>query len=231
MKTNEIIYATWEWDKVTQHHIKHTTKLCSNCGEEEHMTTVLSVYLPTLSNEPYKTFTFGSHSHYGIYTQCNGLWTRSDDLCTRNDGHQILVYLLHIMTNIVEAMFELMTLGQISTETRRPRRSRVSLCRRLSIISSDILSVIHSIYSWPSLFIMASLDLDKVNCEDFQIILHQYFLYSSKVCGSEYCPSYSPFGDMRIVCAAAAWIDLVLSHSIYHRSQCLLILSNDLELI
>jgi len=32
---------------------------------------------------------------------------------------------------------------------------------------------------------MTSLDLDKVNCKDFQIVLHQYSLYPSKVCGSE----------------------------------------------
>jgi len=45
MKTNEIIPATWEWDKVTQHKIKHTTELHSNCGEEEHITSVLFVSL------------------------------------------------------------------------------------------------------------------------------------------------------------------------------------------
>jgi len=78
---------------------------------------------------------------------------------------------------------------------------------------------------------MASLNLDKVNCENFQIILHQYFLYSSKVCGSECCLSYSPIVGMRISDAAAGWVDLALSHSVYYRSQCLLILSNDLELI
>jgi len=63
------------------------------------------------------------------------------------------------------------------------------------------------------------------HCKDFQNVPHQYSLYSSKACGSECCLSYSPIGDTRISDAAARWVDLALSHSIYHCSQCLLSLS------
>jgi len=135
MKTNEIIYVTWEWDKVTQHYIKHTTKLCSNCGEEEHMITVLSVYLPTLFNEPYKTYAFGSHSY--AHPTLNAMVSEQGmTICVQET---MVIKLLFIYYTSWRTLWkqclvnELMTLGQISTETGRPRRLSVSLCLRLSI--------------------------------------------------------------------------------------------------
>jgi len=82
------------------------------------------------------------------------------------------------------------------------------------------------------LFILTSPDLDKVNCTDFQIIfLFVFFLNSSKGLWRRTPFRNSPFGDTRISAAAAGWVDLVLSHSIYHCSYHWLSFSNDPELI
>jgi len=52
------------------------------------MTSGLSIYLPTLSNELYKTLRCG---HF-----CNYINPHYNGLCRRNNGHQIPIYLLHL---------------------------------------------------------------------------------------------------------------------------------------
>jgi len=51
---------------------------------------------------------------------------KNGGLCKKNNGHQTLAYLLLIMTNILETMFQhvattLMPVGEITTEHRRSR--------------------------------------------------------------------------------------------------------------
>jgi len=80
---------------------------------------------PTPFNESSKTYIKGSQS-YAHPHSVQHFWTRNGGLCRKNNGHQTLAYLLHIMTNIVEAMFQhvvttLMPLGEIATEYRRSR--------------------------------------------------------------------------------------------------------------
>ena len=68
-------------------------------------------------------------------------------------------------------------------------------------ISSDVSPAIYSIYAWPSLFILASLNLDKVNYEDFQIILFSFSLNSSKGLWRRTPLPYSPIEDTQISAA------------------------------
>jgi len=83
------------------------------------------------------------------HIQCNISEQGMAACVKKNNGHQTLAYLLHIMTNIVEAMFEhvvtiLMPLGEIATEHRRSRYLPIPLSGSV-YISGDILPAIHCI--------------------------------------------------------------------------------------
>ena len=73
------------------------------------MLTVLSVYLPTLFNEPYKTFRFEGHFYTG--TTLNAMVCEQEVMTMK-----FLCIYFNVVTNIVETMFVHMVKNQHSRQ-------------------------------------------------------------------------------------------------------------------
>jgi len=89
---------------------------------------------------------------------------------TRNNGHQIPVYLFNVaqkrksrrLTCFISICKESWKRClSMWSESRGPKLRRGPHTDICPSISNDILPIIYGIYSWPLLFILASLDLDK----------------------------------------------------------------------
>jgi len=76
VKANNFNSVTWEWHKVTQRKIKHSTHRLYNHGEEEHMWPQFGLLiLPAPFNESPKTCAEGSHSYAHLHSKQH-FWTR-----------------------------------------------------------------------------------------------------------------------------------------------------------